>query len=250
MSALVEVESLSKSFLIPSVRRETVREHLFALLRPRTFERLEVLRDVSFRVGAGETFGLMGRNGSGKSTLLKLLCGIYRPDGGRVTVRGSITPILELGVGWNPDLDAVDNILLIGTVLGMSLTQARGAVEGILHFAGLERFANLPLKHFSSGMGARLAYAVAFRAVREIIVLDEILAVGDAEFKSRCLARFRELAESGRTIVLVSHEPHHIARYCRRAVLLEGGRVSVEGTGEQVAEAYDRLLSGASVQAA
>src|SRR5687768_2404434 len=169
--SLVEVQRVSKAFTIPSVRRDTVREHVFGLFRPRRFERLQALDAVSFELRRGETLGIMGRNGSGKSTLLKIVCGIYPPDTGSVDVALPVTPILELGIGWNGELDAVDNVLLIGSVMGMSLAEIRGGMEEILAFAELERFAKLKLKFYSSGMASRLAYAVAFRAVREVLVL-------------------------------------------------------------------------------
>jgi ABC-type polysaccharide/polyol phosphate transport system ATPase subunit len=241
--ALVEVQDVSKSFRIPSVRRETVREHLFGLLRPRRFEELRVLDSVSFAVERGETVGIMGRNGSGKSTLLKILCGIYRPDRGRARVRGEVTPILELGIGWNGELDAIDNILLIGTAMGMSLGEAKGAVDEVLAFAGLERFARLELKHYSSGMAARLAYSVAFKAAREVLVMDEIFAVGDAGFRDRCDERFRELRAGGCTAIVVSHEPRVITTFCDRALLLEGGRIRLSDRPEKVLSAYLGLLS-------
>jgi len=155
---VIEARGLAKSFRIPSDRRETVREHVFHAFRPRSFERLDVLRSVSFEVRAGETLGIMGRNGSGKSTLLKILCGIYRADRGSLRVALPLTPILELGLGWNPELDGVDNILLIGTAMGLRLREAKAAVDEILAFAGLDRFAGLPLKHYYSGMAARMAY--------------------------------------------------------------------------------------------
>lgn len=243
--ALIEVAGVAKSFRIPSVRRETVREHVFALLRPRRFEELRVLESVSFEVRPGETVGIMGRNGSGKSTLLKILCGIYNADRGKVTVRAPVTPILELGIGWNPELDAIDNVLLLGTVMGLSLRDARSAIDEVLAFAGLERFANLELKHYSSGMAARLAYAVAFQAAREVLVLDEVFAVGDAEFKARCEERYRRMSAAGHTVLLVSHEQRTIAGFCSRALLLEGGRVVFEGSGERAAQAYLRLLGAA-----
>ena len=148
--------------------------------------RLRVLESVSFELRQGESLGLMGRNGSGKSTLLKIVSGIYPADSGRVDVHAAVTPILELGVGWNPDLDAIDNIELLGTVMGMTLKQLRAATSEILEFAELEKFAHLELRHYSSGMAARLAYAVAFRAVRDVLILDEVFAVGDAGFKERC----------------------------------------------------------------
>jgi len=147
---VIEVSHVSKSFRIPSVRRNTVREHVLGVLDPRQFRELKVLEDVSFEVRAGEALGIMGRNGCGKSTLLKILCGIYLPDRGRVTTRAAITPILELGVGWNPELDAVDNVCLIGAAMGLTLPEIRRRMDEILAFAELEPFANLHLKHYSN----------------------------------------------------------------------------------------------------
>ena len=149
-----------------------------------------MLRSVSLSLRPGESLGLMGANGSGKSTLLKILCGIYVPDAGQVVARAPITPILELGVGWNPELNAVDNVFLIGTLMGLSLAELRRDVYAILDFAELRSFAHMQLKHYSSGMAARLAYAVAFRAVRGVLILDEVFAVGDAGFKARCEERY------------------------------------------------------------
>src|SRR2546430_13430459 len=199
--SLIEVDGVSKGFWIPSVRRDTVREHLLGLLQPRQFQRLQVLDDVSFDLRPGEALDVMGRNGSGKSTLLKIICGVYPPDRGRVHVRAAVTPILELGVGWNPELDAVDNVLLIGSVMGLSLQQIRQSMDEILAFAELERFANLKLMHYSSGMSARLGYAVAFQAVREVLGLDEIFAVGDAGFRERCEERYQQLRSAGHTVI-------------------------------------------------
>jgi len=243
MTPIVEVRGVSKTFKIPSVRRDTVREHVLDLFRPRPQERLRVLDDVSFQLGHGESLGLMGRNGSGKSTLMKIVSGIYPCDAGEVSVGAPITPILELGVGWNPDLNAIDNIELLGTVMGLSLRELRAAKDEILAFADLERFANLELRHYSSGMAARLAYAVAFRAVREVLILDEIFAVGDAGFKERCQTRYRELHRAGHSLLLVSHDPRTIATFCDRALLLEGGRILMAGRAPEVAEAYLSLLT-------
>jgi ABC-2 type transport system ATP-binding protein len=240
---LIEVESVSKSFSIPSVKRETVREHLFGLLEPRRFERLRILDEVSFELREGETLGIMGRNGCGKSTLLKILCGIYTADSGRIRVNAGITPILELGVGWNPELDAVDNIFLIGAIMGLSLRAVEMRLDEILRFAEVQRFARLKLKHYSSGMAERLAYAVAFEAVRDVLVLDEIFAVGDAGFKWRCEQRYRALHAAGHTVLIVSHDPATIAAFCTRAVLLDRGNIVFEGTGDRVADAYVRALT-------
>jgi ABC-type polysaccharide/polyol phosphate transport system ATPase subunit len=243
--AVVEARGVSKAFRIPAVRRETLREHALDLFRRRPCERLQVLDRVGLRLHPGESLGLMGRNGCGKSTLLKIISGIYAADEGTVVARAPITPILELGVGWNPDLDAIDNIELLGTVMGMSLREIRSATAEILEFAGLERFANLELRHYSSGMAARLAYAVAFRAVREVLVLDEIFAVGDAGFKERCQERYRQLHRAGHAMLLVSHEPRTIAAFCDRALLLDGGRIVMDGPAPEVAARYLALLTGA-----
>ena len=244
MSApLLELVNVSKTFQIPRVRRDTVREHVFGLFDRQRYDPLRALDDVSLAVQGGETLGIMGRNGCGKSTLLKVLCGIYAVDAGDVRVRAGITPILELGVGWNPELDAIDNVYLLGSVMGLSLAAIRVSLDDILGFAELERFARLPLKHYSSGMASRLAYAVAFRAVREVLVLDEIFAVGDAGFRARCEQRYRELHRAGHTVVLVSHDPRVVSSFCSRALLMDAGRVVFEGSGEQVAERYLRVTT-------
>jgi ABC-type polysaccharide/polyol phosphate transport system ATPase subunit len=247
--ALIEIDTVSKAFWIPSVRRDTLREHFLGMLRPRRFQRLQVLNGVSFDVRRGEALGIMGRNGSGKSTLLRILSGVYRPDEGRVSTRAMITPILELGVGWNPELDAVDNVLLIGSVMGLSLAEIHKSLDEILAFAELEQFANLKLKHYSSGMSERLGYAVAFKAVRDVLVLDEIFAVGDAGFKARCERRYWELRALGHTAVVVSHDPRIISTFCDRALLLDQGRVAAEGTGPEIAQRYVAMLTESNLDA-
>ena len=160
-------------------------------------------------------------------------------------VDAAVTPVLELGVGWNPELDAIDNVFLIGAVMGLSLSEIRAGMSDILAFAELEQFARLKLKHFSSGMSSRLAYAVAFQAVREVLVLDEIFAVGDAAFRLRCEQRYRELRARGHTVLIVSHDPRIIREFCDRALLLHAGRIVHEGTGAEVAERYLATLTGA-----
>jgi len=241
--SLIEVDSVSKAFWIPSVRRDTVREHFFGMLQPRKFQRLQVLDTVSLTLRRGEALGIMGRNGSGKSTLLKIVSGVYAPDQGRVNVLAPITPILELGVGWNPELDAIDNVLLIGSVMGLSLREIRRDMDEILAFAELERFANLKLKHYSSGMSERLGYAVAFKAVREVLVLDEIFAVGDAGFKARCEQRYWELRRLGHSAIIVSHNTRIIAEFCDRALLLDSGRVVMDAPAKEVADRYVSSLT-------
>jgi len=240
---LIEVDTVSKAFRIPSVHRQTIREHLLGMFEPRRFQSLQVLDGVSVEIRRGEAVGIMGRNGSGKSTLLKIMCGVFPPDKGRVSTNAAITPILELGVGWNPELDAVDNVFLVGSVMGLSLQQIRRSMDGILAFAELERFANLKLMHYSSGMSARLGYAVAFQAVREVLVLDEIFAVGDAGFRERCEERYRELRSLGHTVIMVSHDPRIISTFCDRALLLDGGRIVMDGAASDVAARYVSTLT-------
>jgi ABC-type polysaccharide/polyol phosphate transport system ATPase subunit len=241
--ALVEVHGVSKAFWIPSVQRQTIREHLLGVLKPRAFQRLQVLDDVSFELEAGEALGIMGRNGCGKSTLLKIVSGVYLPDRGQVRTRVGVTPVLELGVGWNTELDAIDNILLVGSVMGLSLAEIRASLDEILAFAELERFANMQLKHYSSGMSERLGYAVAFKAVRGVLVLDEVFAVGDAGFKARCERRYRELRSQGHPAIVVSHDPRIVATFCDRAVLLDGGRIVAAGAAKAVADEYVAMLT-------
>jgi ABC-2 type transport system ATP-binding protein len=239
MSApLVEVDSVSKSFWIPDEPRHTIREHVMAGFAPRPQRRLSVLDSVSLQLRKGEAVGVMGANGCGKSTLLKLVCGIYLPDEGTITTRAAITPILDLGVGWNPELDAVDNVYLIGGLMGLSLVEIAGSLDSILEFAELRQFARMRLKNYSSGMAARLAYAVAFQAVRDVVVLDEVLAVGDAGFKRRFQERYKAIRAAGPTTLVVSHEPHIISAFCDRAVMLQQGRIVAAGNASDVANAY------------
>ena len=242
---VVEVRDVAKAFTRPAVHRNTLREHVFAGFRRRATQHFSVLDGVSLDLRQGEALGLMGANGCGKSTLLKIMCGIYAPDRGTVIRRAPITPILELGVGWNAELDAVDNIYLVGSIMGLSLAQIRTGLDEILAFAEIEAFANLKLKHYSSGMASRLAYAVAFHTVQDVLILDEIFAVGDVAFRTKCMDRYQHLKTTGHTIVLVSHAPDIISRYCDRALLLERGRVAAEGLAPQVAATYvERLQHG------
>ena len=235
---LVELHNVSKSFWVPDEHRNTVREHVFAAFRPRPLRELRVLDEVSLTLGRGESLGVMGANGCGKSTLLKILCGIYVPDSGRVVTHVHVTPILELGVGWNPELDAIDNIYLMGTLMGLTLSEVRCSVDEILEFAELRPFARMHLKHYSSGMAARLAYSVAFRAAREVLVLDEIFAVGDVGFRKRCEERYRQVRAAGRSAIIVSHDPRIISTFCDRALLLEHGRIVMDAPASEVTARY------------
>lgn len=243
----LEVREIHKSFLIPAVKLDTVREHILSSFRLRKHlknrRELRVLRGVSFSVNAGETLGIMGRNGSGKSTLLKIIAGIYQPDRGSVQCAMPITPILDLGVGWNPELDAIDNIYLLGTVMGLTLRELKTAQDEILEFARLQEFSRLELKHYSSGMAMRLAYAVAFRAVRGLLIIDEVFAVGDMEYRNKCYRRYEAIHQAGHAVLMVSHDPKDIERFCDRAILLDEGEIVQEGSGQEIAQAYIRSLT-------
>ena len=204
--------------------------------RPRRHHWHQVLDGVDLALEQGEALGIMGRNGSGKSTLLRILCGIYGLTAVRSMVRAPLTPILELGIGWNPELDAIDNVKLLGTVMGMTLRRVDAATDEILDFAELREFSHLELKHFSSGMAVRLAYAVAFRAVRGGAHPRRGVRGGRSqEFGSRCEERYRGLRARGHSVVIVSHSPALVSTFCDRAVLLEGGRVACTGAPSDVA---------------
>ena len=248
MAPVISVRGVSKAFRIPTERRDTLREHVLGLFEPRGFRTLQVLDDISFDVQPGEALGIMGRNGCGKSTLLKIICGIFPPDAGEVATRAPITPILELGVGWNPELDAIDNVCLVGSVMGLSLPEIRRRMAEILDFAELEPFANLKLKHYSSGMAMRLGYSVAFAAARELLILDEIFAVGDAGFTAKCEARFLALHSAGHSAILVSHSPEVIGDYCDRGLLIDAGRVRFHGDPRRTADRYIKLLTPPNVR--
>ena len=234
------VDNLCKTFRLPTRRVDTLRERLLAGLTPATTE-LEVLRDVSFRVRRGEFLGIAGRNGSGKSTLLKLVAGIYRPDSGEIRAAGRLAPIIELGVGFTDDLAAFDNVVMNAVMMGLEPSEARARYPEILDFAELRDFEHLKLKNYSSGMRARLGFATMLHVDADLLLFDEVLAVGDAGFQEKCAKTFSELRESGRTGVLVTHSMEAMQRNCDQALLLEGGRVLAAGSPKEVAREYESL---------
>jgi ABC-type polysaccharide/polyol phosphate transport system ATPase subunit len=205
------------------------------------FERNDALKDVSFAVGEGEFFGVIGPNGSGKSTLLKIIAGIYAGDAGRVVVRGKLSPFIELGVGFNDELSGADNVRINGTLLGLSVREIDRRFDEIVAFAGLDRFIDQKLKNYSSGMRVRLAYAIAIQVDFEILLLDEVLAVGDQEFQDRCFATLEEIRRQGKTIVFVSHDLNAIKSHCERAMLLVNGAIESIGDPDDVVERYGEL---------
>ncbi len=231
---MIEVSGVSKSFRLPHERRTTLKEHLLHPFDRTTYEVQRALDDVTFTVEEGEFFGIIGPNGSGKSTLLKILAGIYRQDRGTVGVRGRLSPFIELGVGFNPELSARDNIRINGTLLGLGKGELARRFDAIVAFSGLERFMDQKLKNFSSGMQVRLAYAIAIQVDFDVLLLDEVLAVGDAEFQEKCFATFHEFRAQGKTIVLVTHDPLAVWNLCDRVLSLTDGRITGVGPVREV----------------
>jgi ABC-type polysaccharide/polyol phosphate transport system ATPase subunit len=240
----VSVERLSKTFRLPHQRYSTLKERALHPLRSRTFDELHAVREVSFDVHQGEFFGIVGRNGSGKSTLLKCLAGIYRPDRGTASVRGRLSPFIELGVGFNPELTARDNVIINAVMLGLSRREARARFDAIIAFAELEEFLDLQLKNYSSGMSVRLAFSVAIQVDADIVLVDEVLAVGDAAFQQKCFEEFHRLKRGGKTIVFVTHDMGAVERFCDRAMLLERGDLVSIGEPREIARQYTELNFG------
>jgi ABC-type polysaccharide/polyol phosphate transport system ATPase subunit len=234
----VVVDGVTKSFRLPHERVHTLKERVLHPLRRAGSERLTALEDVSFAVAPGEFFGIVGRNGSGKSTLLKCMAGIYRTDAGAIYVNGRLSTFIELGVGFNPDLAALDNVTINGVMLGLSPAEARQRFERVIAFAELEDFVDLKLKNYSSGMQVRLAFSVMIQVDADILLIDEVLAVGDAAFQQKCFDVFYRMREEGKTILLVTHDMHAVTRFCHRALLLEKGRMITLDAPDEVAERY------------
>jgi ABC-type polysaccharide/polyol phosphate transport system ATPase subunit len=240
----IVVDRVSKRFRVPHERYFTLKERALHAFRRTRYEALEGLHDVSFAVRPGEFFGVVGRNGSGKSTLLKCLAGIYAADAGEIEVVGRLSPFIELGVGFNPDLTARDNVLINAIMLGLTRREARRRFDEIIEFAELEEFVDLKLKNYSSGMGVRLGFSVAIQVDADVILVDEVLAVGDAAFQRKCFDEFGRLRDEGRTILFVTHDMNSVERFCDRAMLIERGRVLEIGDPAAVTRHYNEVNFG------
>ncbi|MGZ4314378.1 MAG: ABC transporter ATP-binding protein [Gaiellaceae bacterium] len=247
MATAIAAMGLSKRYRIGELQASygTLRESLVRLGRRMAggphrhhHEEIWALRDVSFEVPEGQVIGVIGHNGAGKSTLLKLLTRITTPTSGRAEIRGRVGSLLEVGTGFHPELTGRENVFLNGSVLGMKRREIAQRFPEIVEFAGVERFIDTPVKRYSSGMSVRLAFAVAAHLEPEILLVDEVLAVGDAEFQQRCLGRMQDFGASGRTIVFVSHNMQAVARLCERAILLEGGEITRDGESADVVARY------------
>ena len=242
--AIVEISKLTKSFKIPLEASSGVKQQLINILKGRKGYRVFTpLKDISFTINEGDFFGIVGRNGSGKSTLLKTIAGIYTPNSGNVKVHGSLVPFIELGVGFNPELTGRENIFLNGALLGFSHEEMKSMYSAIVEFAELEDFMEERLKNYSSGMQVRLAFSIAIRAHADILLLDEVLAVGDEAFQKKCYSYFDKLKREKRTVILVTHDMAAVERFCTKAVFIEDGHVKMIGKPYRIAAAYSRSNS-------
>ena len=245
----VVFDDVSKQFRVPRERVHTLKERALSAFKPGSgHEAFDALKNISFRVEQGEFFGIVGRNGSGKSTLLKCLAGIYRVDGGQIYVNGRLSTFIELGVGFNPDLAARDNVTLNAIMLGLSPREARDRFDRVIQFAELEEFVDLKLKNYSSGMQVRLAFSVMIQADADVLLVDEVLAVGDASFQQKCFDVFQGLKDAGKTILFVTHDMGAVQRFCDRALLIESGEIKTIGEPDRVGNQYVELNFGRDVQ--
>jgi ABC-2 type transport system ATP-binding protein len=237
----VQAQGLHKTFRIPDQRVDTLKERVAHPTRRVQYRELRALRGIDFEVHKGEFFGIVGRNGSGKSTLLKVLASIYRADQGRIRIAGRLAPFIELGVGFNPELTARENVELNGVMMGLGRREARRRLDSVLDFAELRDFVDLKLKNYSSGMMVRLAFSVMVEADADVMLVDEVLAVGDAAFAQKCTDVFREKRNAGKTLVLVTHDMATVQAFCDRALLIHDGEQRYLGDPEEAALRYYRL---------
>ncbi len=238
----ISVKNLHKSFRLPTEQAFGLKQAIFNRLRGiKGYKAQKVLRGLNFEIKKGEFVGIVGRNGSGKSTLLKILAGIYYPEKGEITVNGSLIPFIELGVGFNPELTGRENVYMNGALLGFSNEEMDTMYDDIWEFAELKDFQDQKLKNYSSGMQVRLAFSIAIRAQGDILLLDEVLAVGDAAFQDKCRAYFTELKNHNQTVILVTHSMDNIRQFCDRAILIEQGKIIQDGNPKKVANAYTKL---------
>lgn len=242
----ITVEGVSKNFLLPHERVNSVKSLFTSIGKTKAGQSSETqhaLKNVSFEIEKGEFFGIVGRNGSGKSTMLKILAGIYQPTTGKITTQGKLVPFIELGVGFNSELTGRENVYLNGAMLGFSEKEIDRMYDDIVSFAELERFMDQKLKNYSSGMQVRLAFSMATRAEADILLVDEVLAVGDADFQRKCFDYFKKLKKDKKTVVFVSHDMSAVREYCDRAVLINESEVVVTGSATKVAAAYTKLFT-------
>lgn len=234
------VKDLHKEFKLPHERKSSLKEWVLHFKKP-TYEHFHVLNDINFEIKKGEFFGIVGRNGSGKSTLLKIIGGIYQPTRGKVVVNGTLTPFIELGIGFNPELTGRENVFLNGAIMGLTQKEVQDKYQEIVDFAELEKFMDQKLKNYSSGMQVRLAFSIAIQAHNDILLIDEVLAVGDAAFQRKCFDVFNDIKNSGKTVIFVTHDMASVQRFCDRGLVLSDGKVKLIGSPAKVADAYQEI---------
>lgn len=235
---MIALEEVNKIFRLPHDRKTTLRQRFVSILQKSTYEKLYALRNINLKVDAGEFLGIIGKNGSGKSTLLKLIAKVLEPTSGRISVTGDVAPFLELGIGFQGDLTVKDNVFLYGALLGMSQKEIANKYDWIIDFSGLERFVDAKLKNLSSGMQVRLGFSITVSVETPILLVDEVLAVGDIDFQQKCYNTFESFKKNGRTILFVSHDLNAVEKFCDRVVLLENGQIKDIGDAYSVLHVY------------
>jgi ABC-type polysaccharide/polyol phosphate transport system ATPase subunit len=241
MAPAVKVSNLSKRFRIPHLAHTTLKDRVLHPLDRTTYTEFDALEDVSFSVHHGEFFGIVGRNGSGKSTLLKIISGIYQQDSGTIEIDGSLASFIELGVGFNPDLTGRDNLFINGALVGMSKRQLLDRYDAIVEFAGLAQFMDMKLRNFSSGMQVRLAFSIAIETGADILITDEVFAVGDENFQQKCYEVFQQRKQDGKTAIFVSHDMETVTNMCDRVMVLDAGRGLMTGSPDDAVREYRKL---------
>jgi ABC-2 type transport system ATP-binding protein len=240
---IIEVKNVSKNFKLPHDRKNSLKQHFVGLFRSKSsYEKFEALKNISFNVEEGDFFGIVGRNGSGKSTLLKIISGIYQPNSGSVKINGTLTPFIELGIGFNPELTGRENVYLNGSILGLTKKEIDELYDEIVRFAELERFMDQKLKNYSSGMQVRLAFSIAIRAQNDILLLDEVLAVGDINFQKKCFNYFNKLKKEKKTVIFVSHDINTVEKYCNKGIYIKDSLVVKNGDINEITKLYKKDL--------
>lgn len=240
---VIKFNNVSKIFRLPHERRFTLKQHFLGAFKKTQFENLYALHNVSFSVEKGECLGVIGCNGSGKSTLLRSIGGIYNPDKGKIYVKGTVAPFIELGVGFQYDLSGKDNVYLYGAILGLSRREINSAYQDIVEFAGLSNFMDQKLRNYSSGMQVRLAFSIIAHTQADILLIDEVLAVGDQDFQQKCFAKINDFKKQGKTIVFVSHNLDQVKNICDRVMWLDKGKIKVIDRPQKVVDLYLNNIS-------
>ncbi len=241
-NAIITVEHVSMRFSLSSEKFDSIKEYIIKSLKKQvSYDEFWALQDVSFEVGRGDSVGLIGLNGSGKSTMLKTIAGVLKPTKGKVSVRGTVAPLIELGAGFDMDLTAYENVFLNGALLGYNHKQMEGFYDDIVEFSELSEFMNVPVKNFSSGMISRLAFAIATIGTPDILIVDEVLSVGDFRFQKKCQERIQRMRDSGTTILFVSHSISQVQQVCNKIIWLEKGHLKMQGDAKEVCRIYQGL---------